>query len=85
MEQLERDYTAMLNRDTALLFVFAGGMHSMYGYNYEGQFADLLPAIARDRRVEVAFFPKADHVYTALVDRRQLVERIVRWFDARFP
>ncbi len=85
LEQLERDYTAMLTREAALLFVFAGGMHSMYGYNYEGQFADLLPSIARDRRVDVTFFPKADHVYTALVDRRLLVDRIVAWFGARFP
>lgn len=85
LEQLERDYTGMLARDAALLFVFAGGMHSLYGYNYEGQFADQLPNIARDPRVEVTFYPQADHVYSALEDRRKLVGRIVEWFAARFP
>lgn len=84
-EELLRDYTRMLERNLELFFVFAGGMHSMYGYNYAGQFADLFPTIAADRRVEVAFFPRADHVYSVIADRNALVARLVDWFEARFP
>jgi pimeloyl-ACP methyl ester carboxylesterase len=84
-EQLEREYTALIERDVQLLFVFAGGFGADQGYNYATQFADVFPAIARDRHVEVEFYPRADHTYSVIADRELLMQRIERWLLERFP
>lgn len=84
-EQLKREYGAVLERGTELLFVFAGGMGADQGYNYARQFADVFPQVAADRRVELEFYPHADHTYSSVRDRAVLIDRIERWLLARFP
>lgn len=83
-EQLTREYEALIARDVQLLFVFAGGLGADQGYNYERQFADTFPTIARDPHVEVDYFPRADHTYSVVGDRELLMQRIERWLSARF-
>lgn len=84
-EQLQAEYAALLARDVRLLFAFSGGFGSDYGYNYAGQFADTFPALGRDRRVDIVFNPKADHIYSVLEHRAQLISQITTWLCSHFP
>jgi dienelactone hydrolase len=84
-EQLKRDYGALLERGTELLFVFAGGLGADQGYNYRRQFADVFPEVAADQRVQLEYYPRADHTYSSVADRALLIDRIERWLLARFP
>lgn len=73
---LEHDYGVMVDRHVGLLFVFTGGMASLY--NYAGQFFDMF---RRDFRphVQVEFLPRADHVFFNGVERERLLKRLVAW------
>jgi len=82
--QLKRDYRAMVERGTHLLFVFAGGLAADYAYNYQQQFADTFGAVARDPRVEVSFYPHADHLYSVQAHRAQVLSRIEQWMTAHY-
>lgn len=84
-DTLRRDYQTLVTRGTELLFVFAGGMAADHAYNYAQQFADTFGAVARNAHVDVQFYAQADHVYSVLSHREQLVQRIEGWLLARFP
>lgn len=83
-EQLQIEYAALLARNVQLLFVFSGGMGSDQGYNYEGQFADVFPAVASHPHVDIVYYPEADHIFSVTAHRARLIERVHDWMRARF-
>jgi pimeloyl-ACP methyl ester carboxylesterase len=70
----------LADRGAEMLFVYTAAD----GYNHVGQFAEMFPDAAVLARTEVEYFPKADHTFTLLGDRRALIERIERWMRAHF-
>lgn len=79
---LERDYGQMVDRGVDLLFVFTGGMATLY--NHAGQFFRMF---RRDfqRDVQVDFLPRADHVFFNGVERERLLKRLVGWITTLAP
>jgi alpha/beta superfamily hydrolase len=78
LAQFRADVAAMTGRGTALLFAFTGGYFNLY-YNARGQlFEQLGRDIARDR-LTVEFMPEADHIFSKVQHRADLVTRIVTW------
>ncbi len=63
-EQFAEDLDRLLARDVRLLFVYTGGMDQLY--NYRGQFHD---TFGHREEVDVAFYPRADHLLSRAEDR----------------
>ncbi|MET0341937.1 MAG: alpha/beta fold hydrolase [Polyangiales bacterium] len=82
---LAKDYQALLARDVRMLFVFVGGSGADHAHNYEAQFYDNFPALRRESRVELAYYPHAGHIFNYVGDRAELVARIARWLEKQFP
>jgi len=82
--QLEVDYRRLLARDVPLLFVFVGGTGADHAHNYAAQFYDNFPALRGDRKVELAYYEHAGHIFNYVSDRAQLIARLEQWMDARF-
>ncbi|MEJ7732665.1 MAG: alpha/beta fold hydrolase [Polyangiaceae bacterium] len=70
----------LADRGAEMLFVYTAAE----GFNHADQFAEMFPDPVVQARAEVEYFPKADHTFTLLGDRRALIERIERWMRAHF-
>lgn len=81
-EQLAVELDALVRRGVEILAVYSGG--SDYVYGYEGQFYDMLPIDFRGR-IDVAYYAEADHLFSGVASRRQLIEEIVGWSQEKFP
>jgi hypothetical protein len=49
-------------------------------YSYPRHFADTFPSVRSDR-VDVAFFPDADHTFTLRANQDRLVRTISEWIS----
>lgn len=76
-----RELQTMINRGVHFLFVYSGGI-PVY-YNYEKQFYDMFRSVQFRNRVRHAFFKDADHTYTRVSVRKQLMATVVQWLEER--
>lgn len=79
-EAFAADVQRMVARGARLLFVYVGG-DSLY--QYAGQFFEIVGESVRGR-IELLFYPKADHTFFRVRDRREVIERIAAWLLAAF-
>lgn len=70
----------LLDRGTRILSVYSGGLGKRY--NHRDQLFEVFPALRG--RLETAFFPAANHVFTELAQRNALIEVVTRWSGERF-
>jgi dienelactone hydrolase len=73
------DIESLLNRSVDLLFVYT--VVADNHYNYRRQFYD---TFGFHPRLDVEYYTRADHVFSAEHERRKLITRIVSWMDHRF-
>jgi pimeloyl-ACP methyl ester carboxylesterase len=66
---------SLLDRGTRLLLVYSGVLGPRY--NAPEQFFESFPGFRG--RLEVAFYPDANHVFTEIAQRRQLTMRVLDW------
>jgi dienelactone hydrolase len=74
------DVARLVGRAAELLFIYT--VVADNDYNYKNQFRD---TFGDHRRIDVEYYTRADHVFSAARDRAQLIARVVGWMDARFP
>lgn len=72
--QFARDLEGLVERGVRLLFVFTGGMD--LHYNHRSQFHD---TFGHRDEVDVAFYPRFDHLLSRSVDRAALNARVGGW------
>jgi pimeloyl-ACP methyl ester carboxylesterase len=77
IEQFRRDIAQLAGRATRMLFVFTGTVDSRY--NSRGQLWEMLGAQVPRERIELEWYRRADHVFSACAHRETLVRRIVRF------
>ncbi len=70
----------LLDRGTRILSVYSGGLGQRY--NHRDQLFEVFPALRG--RLEVAFFPAANHVFTELAQRNELIVTVTRWCGDHF-
>ena len=70
----------LLDRGTRIFSVYSGGLGRRY--NHRDQLFEVFPALRG--RLEVAFFPAANHVFTELAQRNELIVTVTRWFGDNF-
>jgi alpha-beta hydrolase superfamily lysophospholipase len=78
-ETLGRLLESLVARRVRVLACYSGALEE--NYNHEDQIFEIWPGL-RDR-VDRAFFPRANHVFTELAARRALVTAVSDWLDAR--
>ena len=72
--------TILLDRHVKILSIYSGGMHQRF--NHRDQLFEMFPRLRG--RLQVAFFPASNHVFTELAQRNELIETITRWCDDNF-
>jgi hypothetical protein len=81
-EVLRRDYATLVERGTRLLFVYAGGDGS--AYNHRSQLFEFGCSPRYKNRIDLAFYPRADHSFFRVEDRARAVARIGTWMQGAF-
>ncbi|MFC3815762.1 serine aminopeptidase domain-containing protein [Lysobacter sp. GCM10012299] len=77
-----RMMSAMVARDTRLLFVFTGGAYPYF--NHRAQLGACLGAAARAPQVSLEFWREYDHTFYLRKHRRVLFDRIDGWMRSQF-
>jgi hypothetical protein len=67
--------TTLVDRGVRILAIFSG-IHQA-GYNHADQLFEVCPAL-RDR-IDVAYFPAANHTFTELAAQAKLIDTVTRW------
>ena len=78
--QFAADLATLADRSVKMLFVYT--INADGHYNYAAQFHETFGY--RDS-IDVTFYTRADHVFSTEAHRRELLTRIVRWMNERFP
>jgi pimeloyl-ACP methyl ester carboxylesterase len=75
-----RQVTALLDRGVKILCIFSGGNGARY--NHPNQMFESFPRLRG--RLEVVYFPAANHVFTELKARDALIDTVSRWCRKNF-
>jgi hypothetical protein len=67
----------MISRGVRLLYIYTGGARTEYFYR--DQFFEMLGAPKLRGKVEIEFWPQADHLFSTLAQRTELIDRLRRW------
>lgn len=78
-EQAQTEIQQLVDRGVNMLFVYSSGAREYL--NYADQFYAMLPNLDRSDKVQVQFYPEADHMFTLLEQRATLHESIRRWMQ----
>ena len=79
--QVKREIQSLVDRNAQLLYVYTGGVEAYY--NYAGQFFDQFKGLDPRGKIEVEYYPNADHTYTFAEDRERMFTRVVDWCRSR--
>jgi pimeloyl-ACP methyl ester carboxylesterase len=74
-DEYGRHLSELLNRRVKILCVYSGGNDE--GYNHQDQLFEVLPALRG--RLDVRYFPAANHVFTERAARERLIECVIEW------
>lgn len=72
-QKLRSDISALVARGAALLLVYVGGDTD---YAYKEQFFEMIADRDGSNRVELDFYPNADHTFFLEEDRRRVIQRV---------
>lgn len=79
--EVERALQSLVDRGTQMLYFYTGGVEQYY--NYAGQFFDMFKNLDAYGRIEVEYYPHANHTYTLGEDRERMFARVVQWYLSR--
>jgi len=80
--KLSRDLRKLVERGVRLLWVYGGGDTV---YLYRSQFFDFIRAHDLRGKIDLAFFPTADHTFFLVEDRVRVINHLVGWMSQAFP
>lgn len=75
--QAQADLAGFVARGLRLLYVYSG--EAFYYYNHAGQFWKMYPGLDFRGLAEAEYYPSADHLFTQVQNRANLVARICLW------
>lgn len=76
------DLKKLLDRGVKIQITYSGGDTD---FNHVEQFDDMLGDTSIRPRIDLAFFPEADHTFFRVKERRILVEHLTEWMSRTFP
>lgn len=72
----------LYKRNVKNLYIYSGGVANYY--NYKEQFSDSFKGYEFLKSIEVEYYPKFDHTYVLLNDRKKMICRIADWINEVF-
>jgi hypothetical protein len=81
-ERYRDDLKQLLDRGVKIQITFSGGDTD---FNHVEQFDDMLGDTTIRPRIDLAFYPKADHTFFRVAERKILIDHLAGWMDASFP
>jgi pimeloyl-ACP methyl ester carboxylesterase len=82
IEQVTREFEALMCRDVRLLYVYTRGVDRYV--NYKSQLRDSFPSVDFGDRLELELYPLAEHTYPLVRGRARVVSRVVDWMNREF-
>jgi dienelactone hydrolase len=82
IEQVAREFEALMRRDVRLLYVYTRGVERYV--NYKSQLRDSFPSVDFGDRLELELYPLAEHTYPLVRGRARVVARVVDWMNREF-
>jgi dienelactone hydrolase len=80
-EQLTRDVRSMVERGARLLWIYSGGDTN---YSYQDQFFDFVKAPQLKDKIDIVFYPGADHTFFLVDQRERVMSDVVEWLQQWF-
>lgn len=80
-EQLTSDVRSMVGRGVKLLCIYSGGDTN---YSYQEQFFDFVKAPELRGKVDIVFYPGADHTFFLVEQRERVMSDVVAWLQRSF-
>ncbi len=80
-QSLHRDLKALVARDVRILFIYVAGDSK---YNYRDQLFDFLGSRELESKLEVEFWPSADHTFFLAEDRTRAIARVATFVSTNF-
>jgi hypothetical protein len=78
--QFKADYDALVARGVRMLFVYCGDS----SFNHRGQFFEALGSRALVGRLDLIYYPHADHILYRVADRARFVDDVCSWMKRSF-
>lgn len=80
-QQACRELQEMVDRGVEFLYVYTAGVGDYY--NHRGQFRSMFSALRDQGRVQVEYYPVAEHTYEFPEDRERMFARVEEWIESR--
>lgn len=78
-EQAQAEIQQLIDRGVEMLFIYSSG--AIEYLNYANQFHAMLPKLDKNNKIQVQFYPEADHMFTLLEHRLTLHQSIQLWMQ----
>lgn len=78
-EKAQAELELLIKRDVGLFFIYTSGVVTVV--NYANQLHDMFPKIHSKNKMQVAFYPEADHTFTLPTQRKRVLESIRGWLN----
>jgi pimeloyl-ACP methyl ester carboxylesterase len=78
-EKAQTDLELLINREVDMFFIYTSAVITVL--NYANQFHDMFPKIDSKNKIQVEFYPEADHTFTLPTHRKRLQESIRCWLN----
>ena len=79
--QVRKELHALVEQGTKLLAIYSGGTEL---FNAREQFVEMYGSFGKTTALKVEYFGRADHTFSRVADRRQMIERVATWMDEQF-
>lgn len=79
--QLTKDVRHMITRGVRMLWIYSGGDTN---YSYTKQFFDFVRAPELAGKLELLFYPHADHTFFLVEHRERVMDRVLAWLQREF-
>ena len=77
-KRVAREMTSLVERGVNMLYVYSGAWPS---FNHVRQFEKMFPSVDFQNKLAVVNLVQADHTYTLLEDRAELVDTVLEWMS----
>ncbi|MFK7769342.1 MAG: alpha/beta fold hydrolase [Mariniblastus sp.] len=80
-DKVIRDLSGMLKRGMQMLFLYTDGYDDICG---RSQFKEMYGFRPDDGQLQVEYYPKTEHTFRLIENRKRACERVTNWFATRF-
>lgn len=81
LDEVVNDLKGLLDRGVQMLFLYTDGYDDICG---RSQFKEMYGLRPDDKQLQVEYYPKSEHTFRLIENRKVACERVANWFEGRF-